>query len=265
MKVFISWSGEVSKLVAVALRDWLQSVLQAVRPFMSEEDIPKGARWLEELSRELDDAAFGIVCVTPENKDAPWLLFESGAISKRVSIGKVIPLVIGMKKTDVIGPLSHFQSTLPEKDDVTRLLATLNENLGDAKLSEGRLQETFEVWWPRLEQKLREAEEQLKAAGAVAPERQPGEMLAEVLELTRFISRHLAEREKLDALSREWVRKWWERGGPAESPWLFTSENTPNLRLSDLLYPRESLATKAATPARQEPPQTKTPGDDSTQ
>jgi hypothetical protein len=39
MKVFISWSGEQSKEIAEAFRNWLPGVLQAEKPYFSPDDI----------------------------------------------------------------------------------------------------------------------------------------------------------------------------------------------------------------------------------
>src|ERR1700674_605097 len=85
--VFISWSGNRSKHVAVALRDWLPVVIQAAKPFMSSGDIDRGSRWLGELTTVLEVTKVGIVCLTPENLNSAWLLFEAGALSKTTDRG----------------------------------------------------------------------------------------------------------------------------------------------------------------------------------
>ena len=54
MKVFISWSGTRSKLIATALRKWLPYIMQSVEPWMSDTDINAGARWSREIEKELN-------------------------------------------------------------------------------------------------------------------------------------------------------------------------------------------------------------------
>ena len=85
MRVFISWSGTKSRLLAEALRDWIPYVLPSAEPWMSATDIVPGARWSIEIASQLDTANVGIICLTPENIDAPWIMFEAGALSKTLS------------------------------------------------------------------------------------------------------------------------------------------------------------------------------------
>ena len=50
MRVFISWSGERSKVLAQALKEWLPLVLHNVEPWMSEVDIAAGGNLYEPLA-----------------------------------------------------------------------------------------------------------------------------------------------------------------------------------------------------------------------
>ena len=84
MRVFISWSGDTSKRLAEALRDWLPGVLQAVKPYFTPNDIEKGTRWSGEIAGELEKASFGLFCLTRDNINSPWMMFEAGALSKHV-------------------------------------------------------------------------------------------------------------------------------------------------------------------------------------
>ena len=81
MRIFISRSGTKSLGVAIALHSWFPFVINALRPWMSSEDIDKGQRWGLRLSEQLENTKVGIICLTRENLKAPWILFEAGALT----------------------------------------------------------------------------------------------------------------------------------------------------------------------------------------
>jgi TIR domain len=195
MKVFISWSGSQSHQVAIALRDWLPSVLQIVEPYVSSEDIDKGARWSTDISKELEDSSFGIICVTPENIEAPWVNFEAGALSKSLDRSRVAPFLFAVDRTAVQGPLLQFQSTLIEEGDVKKLLQSINRACEDHALDDGRLGEIFEVWWPHLKTRLDDL--QKKSPKTKTPNRPSEDVLAEILELARGQQKLLSSPEEL--------------------------------------------------------------------
>ena len=122
VKVFISWSGDPSRLIAKALAEWLRNVVQHVDPWMSDENIVSGARWNEAIAKELGETNFGIVCVTRGNQHAPWLIFEAGALAKSVEMARVVPLCIDLSFSEITGPLSGFQGRPLDRNGVGRLV-----------------------------------------------------------------------------------------------------------------------------------------------
>ncbi|MDA9291569.1 toll/interleukin-1 receptor domain-containing protein [bacterium] len=105
MKVFISWSGTRSKAMANALKEWIPLIVQHAKPFVSDKDISAGDRWAQAIAGELESSDFGILCITPENISSEWIMFEAGALSKSMQVGKVIPLLFGLELSDLSGPL----------------------------------------------------------------------------------------------------------------------------------------------------------------
>lgn len=154
MKVFISWSGDLSKKIAIALKEWIPNVLQSTEPYVSSEDIDKGSRWSTDIAKELADSTYGILCVTKDNFREPWLNFEAGALSKKIDSSKVCPLLYNVKRSEIDGPLLQFQVTVYKKDDVFKLMNSLNNSCTEQQLPEDRLNKTFELWWPKLEEAL---------------------------------------------------------------------------------------------------------------
>lgn len=155
MKVFLSWSGDLSHGVAMVLRDWIPSVLQMVEPYVSSEDIDKGARWSTDIAKELEASSYGILCVTSENLEAPWLNFEAGALSKAFDKANVSPFLFNVKRSEIKGgPILQFQSTLFSKKDIKKLVKGINKACDDQCLDDARIEKVFDVWWPQLEEQL---------------------------------------------------------------------------------------------------------------
>lgn len=156
MKIFISWSGSLTQSIAEELRDWLPRIIQKLEPFVSSEDIEKGARWASDLTKRLEDINYGIVCLTQDNKEAAWIQFEAGALSKASSVSKVTPVLFDLNPSSLSGnPLVQFQSVGFNKKEMYQLLASINDLGLPPKLTDRVLRETFDLNWPTLEEKIR--------------------------------------------------------------------------------------------------------------
>ena len=197
MKVFVSWSGELSKKYAAFLKNWLEQCIQSVEVFFSAEDIEKGETWHTKLSNELRDTNFGIVCLTSENVNAPWIHFEAGALSKMLD-SRVATLAINVNFSDIKGPLSTFQATKLEKDDIFKLMQSINKSQ-DKALSEEILKASFEAFWPNFEKHILETPQTVKN---VKEEKKPqtkinSESIDEILQLLRNQNAIISDPRKL--------------------------------------------------------------------
>lgn len=153
MKLFISWSGDRSKALALALKDWLPLVLHYVDPWLSEADIEAGQRWADAVAKELEACNFGVLCVTRENLASPWVLFEAGALAKSLDGARVTPLLLDIDFREISGPLAQFQAKKFEKKGVLELVQSLNQN-STQQIPEERYQQLFEALWPEFEKKV---------------------------------------------------------------------------------------------------------------
>lgn len=185
MKVFVSWSGERSKGVAKALSRWLPELFQDLTSWMSSDSISAGAQWETELKESLRESRFGVVCLTPENIAAPWLLFEAGAVSTAMAASRVVPYCFGMKPTEVTPPLSMFQASTADRDGTYLLIQSINQQRDEGRaMDELRLNRVFEKWWPDLESELQKISE-LRAD--TTNRRSDRDILEETLSMVRDI------------------------------------------------------------------------------
>ncbi|MCP4117441.1 MAG: TIR domain-containing protein [Desulfobacteraceae bacterium] len=193
-KIFLSWSGERSHLFAKALYDWFPKVIQSLKPWLSSSDIDKGDQWLSKISEQLKKNNFGIICLTSENISAPWLLFEAGALSSAIDQSNVCPILFDFEPSLLTGPLAQFQATQFLKTDILELMKTINNKLECQKIPEDTLIETFNVWWPKIKDKI----DKIPKTSEKKPERTEKEMIEEVVMFTR-------------AFSKGYFRQKWEQ------------------------------------------------------
>lgn len=200
MKVFISWSGQRSKELANALRDWLPMVLQYVEPWVSDKDISAGERWAQAIAGELEAANFGIICVTPENIHSEWILFEAGALSKSMQEGKVIPLLFGLELSDLSGPLSQFQAQKMEELGIKEVVKSINK-ISSTKTSDTIVDQLVPALWPRLNETVSSIPNSAPLEKHMRPNH---EILEELVVGIRGISSSIREMEA-DPKERDYV------------------------------------------------------------
>jgi hypothetical protein len=130
---------------------------------MSSEDIPKGSRWSQEVGSQLEGTSAGVIVIVPGNAREPWVNFEAGALSKSIADSLVSPFLFGVTPAELPATLAQFQATRYEREDVWRLVKSLNDGLAQARVPQDRLKRTFELCWPGLEKALAPIEASLKA------------------------------------------------------------------------------------------------------
>lgn len=191
MKVFLSWSGDKSKATAELLDSWIRCVLQAVDPWISTKHIDRGALWFTEVADQLQNTTVGIICLTKENLNKPWILFEAGSLARGLTSSRVCTFLVDLQPTDIEPPLAQFNHTLPTEADMKSLIHTLNDSLKEKKLRDDILTEVFDTYWPKFEKSLAEI---LSGYPETLPQpaiRSDENILLELLETTRSFDRRI--------------------------------------------------------------------------
>lgn len=183
MKVFISWSGKKSKKLAEVLHDWLPKMFQTVVPFFSA-DIEKGTLWHTKTRQELNASKIGIICLTETNWDSPWIMFEAGALMNS-ECSSVVPILFDFPSLKSGSPLQHFQATPFNKDEIRKLIRTIN-NVLEAPLSEKVCNSTFATWWPVLNRGVNAVLKEVTPRQEME-DRTDKSILIEILELNRSV------------------------------------------------------------------------------
>jgi hypothetical protein len=148
MKVFISWSGQLSNDVAVLLSEWLPLAVPGTETWLSKKDIEKGSIWFGDIEKALKETSVGIICLTRENRERPWLLFEAGGLNKSFADkSRVCPLLLDFDAKELESPLKDFNAAKPDKDDMLALCRMINRQNKVNPNTEDRLETFFDRFW----------------------------------------------------------------------------------------------------------------------
>lgn len=185
MRVFISWSGDRSKTAALGLKSLLEGVFtEGVDVFISDS-IEAGEAWSLRLNSEIEHSEFGVICLTTDNFQAPWLLFEAGAIAKKLGSVHVVPYLIDPPPAGAErSPLAQFQYVRATEEGTLRLVKSIN-GVRLNPLGDQRLEKSCRMWWGDLEQTLNGLSRapEKDTAGQLRPERDLLEAILKKVEL----------------------------------------------------------------------------------
>lgn len=134
MHVFIAWAGNRSKAFAESLCRVLKMLPIRVEPWVSGEAIDPGTRWNTDIAEALEGTNYGVLCMTSEALDSRWIHFEAGALGKRVSKARVVPLLLGVSSEELRQPLAQFNVTPGTLEGVIKLIVSMGQHSPACKL-----------------------------------------------------------------------------------------------------------------------------------
>ncbi|MEN9565116.1 MAG: hypothetical protein RLZZ69_312, partial [Cyanobacteriota bacterium] len=153
VNLFLSWSGDSSRLIAEILKEWLFTVSSELDIFFTPDGIEAGRRWSSELAQKLQDCEIGIFVYTRQNLDSLWMAFEAGALSKSIETGRVIPLIFGEPELKLKQPLAQFQAKRFSEKGILETLEAVNNCLSNKKTKE-EIKAFLGFTWSTLDTKV---------------------------------------------------------------------------------------------------------------
>lgn len=192
-KIFVSWSKEHSKQIALVLKEYLPQIVDGIDVFMSDKDIDPGERSMKTIESELAGTSYGLLIVTADNQNEAWLNFEAGALSKQVGkddedVPRVVPVLVNIPNAaQLVGPIGQFQAVKLTEEDLRKTVMSI------ASLAEVDVEITgkkFNRTWPEIQQGLTNTGASDQGTDTL-PIRTTDEKLDEALEILRSVQRAL--------------------------------------------------------------------------
>lgn len=135
MRVFISWSQDKEKSIALVLKQTFELFFNAEIEFwVSSVDIKAGMTSVSEIINSLKESDMSIVCLDKSNFTKNWLYFETGFIygknyTPESDLSIVYPLIFDNTKIEDFAntPFKELQLKYFDEDITYNMLDTINE------------------------------------------------------------------------------------------------------------------------------------------
>ncbi|MDR0918748.1 MAG: toll/interleukin-1 receptor domain-containing protein [Oscillospiraceae bacterium] len=189
MKIFISWSGETSNKIAEILKRFMEEFYNDVEIFLSSHSIEKGTRPISEISKELENCNYGLICLTKTNLDAPWILYEAGALSKFIETSRIVPLLFGVSEISPKNPLNNFQGVIhwEKEDEYKKSMKKLFYQIKDKEMTDKTFDVIFEKFFPDFKDEVEKLLE-IENKSSATKDKTQKEKIDEVIEKQGDIS-----------------------------------------------------------------------------
>jgi len=150
-RVFLSFSGSLSRTVAEAFAQLLRKVLRGTESWMSQ-DIPPGANWRAKIDEALNNTKCAIIFLTRANHvAATWVAYEAGKARH------AIVYAVNFDPADLAHqPYGAWQAAKADRPGTLAMLKEINRLAGGHE-KDTELQKRFASHWPAFAGALREA------------------------------------------------------------------------------------------------------------
>lgn len=151
IKVFLSWSNDLTRFVAEQFYQRLRTVLGGkAEPFLSSHMVG-GDRSFNKMLDALRISDYGLVFLSRDELNPPWVVFEAGAVECNRKCSTVIPVTVGFSPGQTEPPLRPLRQAVSifDENSIRQIFSVICQK---AKGDSVQVEDGFSEWFSALKQ-----------------------------------------------------------------------------------------------------------------
>lgn len=158
--IFISWKGEEELYLATLLKNWLEKFFQ-LEVFISVYKCPNESDWQQTIRDAVGQSDFGIVMLSERNKEAPWIMYETGLLDATHKYDKLAPVLIDVEVRQQPEILRTRQVYKFDEEGIMQLFRRIKNNINPNEREKVTIEEFIENEFEYNSVKIQESKERL--------------------------------------------------------------------------------------------------------